>query len=525
MKKLISLMLCAFMIVGLAACGSGTPAGSSQQNESKTETGQPSEVQSMEPETSQSSTGAKAIDFDEEPYNIHVCYAVSSDVQPDLAMVQEKLNEITLKEINATVELEAVSMFSQANVYALKASSQEKNDLMIMFPGYMYMASFANSNMIRPVEEELAEWGSDIQEVLGESVKTGQFKGHQYAIPQKSSGSKNANGFHLSKKLCDKYNIDASAIDTIEELEAAFELIKQNEPEVTVLMSETAGLDASQMLLPYRDVLSVGAGVVMSGSTEVVSIQETEEYMNACKIAKRWYDKGYISKDVLTTQENGAQALSAGKCFAISGPSVTITMGGEDRYSVIIDKNKPMYCSNDDQLILWGVSSNCKRPDKAIQFLNLCFASEEVSNLLRWGIEGTHYNRTDIGTVVEVENSGWHNPWNLFGDEGKIYVDDNAFQLMKETYPEVDTVEKYREKVWEVEYSPAYGFNFDPTNVKTEIASCDAVHSEFGSVIGNGTVDPETEIPKYIQKLKDAGVQKVVEEKQRQLDEWLAEQK
>lgn len=528
MKKLISLVLCACMIAGLAACGSGSgePAGSSRQSESKTETAQTSGAQSTEPETvPEESAGANAIDFDEEPYNIHVCYAVSSDVQPDLAMIQEKLNEITLREINATVELEAISLFSLANVYALKASSQEKNDLMIMFPGFSYMTSFANSNMIRPVDEELAQWGPDILELLGDRIGAGQFKGKQYAIPQTGSGSKNANGFHLSRQLCDKYNINAAEIDTIEELEAAFEIIKQNEPEVTVLMAETAGVGIAQALFPYMDTLGVGSGVVMAGSTEVVSLQDTEEYMEGCKKAREWYEKGYISKDVLTTQENGAQALRAGKCFALSAASVGVTMGAKERYSVIIDHNKPLYCSNDDQLTLWAVSSTCERPDKVIQFLNLCYASEEVGNLMVWGIEGVHYNLSEEGTVLKTDNSGWNNFWYLFADQGKIYVEDSDYQLVKEAYPEVDTIEKYREKVWEVEYSPAYGFNFDPASVKTEIAACDAVNSEFGQVIGNGTVDPETDIPKYIQKLKDAGVQKVVDEKQRQLDEWIAGQK
>ncbi len=41
-------------------------------------------------------------------------------------------------------------------------------------------------------------------------------------------------------------------------------------------------------------------------------------------------------------------------------------------------------------------------------------------------------------------------------------------------------------------------------------------------MIDCGCVDPETEIPRMIAALKEAGIDKIVAEKQRQLDEWLA---
>ena len=39
----------------------------------------------------------------------------------------------------------------------------------------------------------------------------------------------------------------------------------------------------------------------------------------------------------------------------------------------------------------------------------------------------------------------------------------------------------------------------------------------------NGLVDPDAMIPQLIQKLKDAGADRVIAEKQRQFDQWLEE--
>ena len=40
-----------------------------------------------------------------------------------------------------------------------------------------------------------------------------------------------------------------------------------------------------------------------------------------------------------------------------------------------------------------------------------------------------------------------------------------------------------------------------------------------------GSLNPETELPKFLQALEDAGLQKVIDEKQAQLDAWIAENK
>lgn len=527
MKKLLSLVLCAAMIMSLVACGG-------QEEKPAAGTGESSQDQTSQAGSSKESASAAdlesgaagAINFDEDPYELHICYAVGGEAQPDLAMIQEKLNEITLREINATVTLEAVSLFSLANVYALKASSQEKMDLMVMFPGSNYLTNFVNSNMIMPIEEYVEEWGGNIKEVLGDILKAGEFKGHLYGIPQNKDVRTNAYGFNVSKSLCEKHNIDPASIKTLEDLEEAFALIKEKEPEVTVLMPETTGSSIAMSLMDYYDSCGAGGGILREqadGSLKIVNQLEEDNYMEACKKVREWYEKGYISKDVLTAQEAGSQSIMAGKCFATSVSSINANMGDQFATAILFRDEKPLVGTSADQLILWGVPSTCQRPEKAIQFLNMCFGSEEVSNLMMFGVEDVHYKVLENGTIDTSGNANWQNYWPMFGDYNKEYITSDRLANM----PGADTVEEYQKKMadWEVEISPAYGFNFDTESVKTEIAACDSVNNEYNLVIANGTVDPETELPKYIQKLYDSGLQKVMDEKQRQLDEWLASQK
>lgn len=534
-KRILSLLLAVVMVFSLAACGGGNDSskGTDKKDTGKettapgdttaTKGADSTEAGSTEGGETTAAAGNSAIDFDEEPYTLHICYAVAGEAQPDMAMIQEKMNEITLKEINAKVELEAVSLFSIANVYALKASSQEKMDLMVLFPGSNYLVNFANSNLLIPIEEYVDQWGSDLKEVLGDTLKVGQFNGHQYAIPQNGGIGKMATGFNLSKDLCQKYNINPEDVKTLEDLEAAFETIKANEPDVTVLMPETAGGGIVYSLLDYYDACGVGGGIleVKDGKLSIINQLDTEEYMDACKKVREWYEKGYISKDVLTSQDGGSDAIKAGKCFASAVASIGVAKGDDYMTPVIIHESKPLVTTSDSQLVMWGVASNCERPDKAIQFLNLCCSSAELTNLFKWGVEGVHYEVLGNGAIDNSMGSAWLNYWWMLGDYFKGLTPKSD---LESTGLSSSDEFKAAEANWEEEYSPAYGFNFDSAPVKTQVAACDAINNQYQIAIACGTVDPEEELPKYSKALQDAGLSEVMAEKERQLNEWYASQ-
>lgn len=75
------------------------------------------------------------------------------------------------------------------------------------------------------------------------------------------------------------------------------------------------------------------------------------------------------------------------------------------------------------------------------------------------------------------------------------------------------------------ETSPYLGFTLDTTSLQNELTATTNVIEEFKAALENGTVDPETELPKFIEKLNASGAQKIVDEAQRQLDEWIAANK
>ena len=67
--------------------------------------------------------------------------------------------------------------------------------------------------------------------------------------------------------------------------------------------------------------------------------------------------------------------------------------------------------------------------------------------------------------------------------------------------------------------------NFDVTDVSTEFSAVSAVIEQYSDSLDAGAVNPEEALPEFRKALKDAGIDAVIAENQRQLDEWAANYK
>ncbi|MNY81601.1 hypothetical protein D3C86_2232390 [compost metagenome] len=61
--------------------------------------------------------------------------------------------------------------------------------------------------------------------------------------------------------------------------------------------------------------------------------------------------------------------------------------------------------------------------------------------------------------------------------------------------------------------------------MKTQVAAAVNVGKEFDAAMDTGSVDMDASLPKYQDKMKAAGIDKIIAEKQKQLDAFLAASK
>lgn len=494
-KKVLSLLLSASLVASLAGCSSG---GSS--NTGSTATG-----------------NEKGADSKEAPYTLTVSWPVFGDAPADLGKIQEKVSEIIQKKINMKVEFKPVAVTAMANTYSLAVSSGEKIDLISMAPT-VSMEQYARDKMILPLDDLVNEYGKDIQAGLGDNMKAGLVGGKQYVIPTKEP-IVNGKGLLLLDSIVKKYNIDVTKIKTLDDLDPIFERVHAGEPDMTIFFP----FGVSAYLTNFS---GVPVGLVNNGVDEIkyVNVFGTEEYAKVVKKMREWYQKGYISKDFATIQSSVNQLMDAGKLFCgISNTNdLNITMGDPvpKQQVTLID---PVLV-NGGGAYCWAVPVTAQKPEKSIQFLNLVFQDKDLTNLLKYGIEGVHYVKNSDGTIdnsMGVKN--YRMDWSIWGNP------DNYLIKTSDLAGIGGSLEKYKTALEEwnkkVKISKAFGFKPDVNALKTESAAIGAAFDQYMKLIEGGAVDPDKYIKEMNDKMYDAGLQKIIDETQRQADEWAKTQK
>ena len=505
--KILTIILSFSLLLGSAGCGQ---AGKTGQEAASTE--------------KQQAVGTADSSYS----HLRVSMLVPVDAQPDLDQVEDVLNEVTRRQLGAEVELVPVRMTDFSDIYIQRMTEGEAIDLMLLSSGTDYLARYANNGLIQPLDDYMGESVNYLRYMMGMGLEAGKYQEKQYGIPQETNrAGVYAKGFNLSRKICEKYGIDPAQIQTVEDLEAVFDLIHEKEPEITVLMPETPYYGIADSLTTYYDMLTTGPGYLKSGTDtgEIVFEMEEQVVQDAVAVVHRWYEKGFIPQNVNTTDEYGSDMLHAGECFATASNTIGPEMGGIDYYSVRIVQDAPLMTTDQEDAFLWVVSAQCSDPRLAVSFLNLCYRDSFVSNLLYYGINGVHYKMTKDGTLDISGNAGYSNNWIQFGKISNLCFTTKDLQAAEITQG-IQTADKlqmfYHE--WKTEKSVAYGFFFDPADVELEVTACTDVSDQYELLLKNGTTDPSTELEKYIQEMYNAGMKKIIREKERQLGEWMAEQ-
>lgn len=454
-------------------------------------------------------------------------YAQMSGMIPeDLQKVEDALNEITEEKIQVHVKLNPVAFSDYQNQISLVMASQEKTDI-ITTAGSNIWATLLNQHQLTSLNDLIDEYGADIKEEVPEAYLKGTtVNGSLYAITTNGPKSDNYN-IVLRKDLIDKYDLQdevekiqpADSILDMDEnfaiLEDIFKVIKENEPEMEILYPWGANMSVNY------DPLSDRLGVMMYDGDTIENLFATDEYMTLCTTMYDWTQKGYIMKDAATTTESASSLMKSGRLFAYtlsSGRGNYVESGASNGYEAYyVNLRKPSISNNSITLFANCIPTTATEPEAAMKFLNLLYSDADVVNLMAYGIKGEHYVENEDGWIeypegVDASNSKYP------GDQNYMYG--NMFLLANHVDYTTQTAEEsmaYDEGAF---VTNCMGFTYSSDNVKNEVAACSSVLNEYRNGLELGAMDPSVEIPKFLDKLEKSGINKILEEKQRQLDEW-----
>lgn len=428
----------------------------------------------------------------------------------DLQLVEDEANKYLEGKIGVNIDMNFIDYGEYSQKLGVIINSGEAYDLAFTCSWAGDYLGNARKGAFLDLTPYLDTTGSQMKSVIDQRFWDGaKVDGSIYAVPNQKEIS-TAPMWVFTKEYVDKYNIPYTEIHSLEDLEPWLKLIKENEPDVTPLYI-TKGFSAPQ----YFEQLVEPIGIEYEDSSLTVkNMFETDKMKSTLETLRKYYEAGYINADSATAQDDKAV-----KRFVTKGdgqPYAEILWSKDLKYDVVASQITDSYITNASTTgSMIAVSKNSKNPDKAVEFLNLLNTDETIRNLLNYGIEGTHYesvNDTQIKLTDKAQDYsvGYYTLGNLFITK----VLDNE---------PVTKWDEFRVFNDSAKNSLALGFKFDTSKVTNEIAAINNVIEEFKATIYSGSVDVEEYLNKLNKKLKDQGIDRVIEEMQTQLNAWLAE--
>ncbi|WP_130837331.1 ABC transporter substrate-binding protein [Lachnoclostridium sp. Marseille-P6806] len=513
-KKVLSFALAAGLAAG-ALAGCGASGNTAPAEAASNDAGAVEETADAEP---------KPVNTDD---MFTVSMAVIGNPQKDLDQVVAKMNEQLGRDLGAQIDVTVLGWGEFAQQIQLMLTGGEKLDLVPVM--YTQASNYVNSGYLLDLTDLVEQYGPDIKSAINDDtiLHVASMNGITYGLPVEKEWYADS-CLVMRKDILDKYNLDVSGIDSLEECEDIFAAVHENEPEMDVIVGASGSLIGN---IYFADTLADKLGVLDNGGADstVVNYFETDNYKNLAGTVRKYYEAGYISKDMPTSTDSGTVIMKAGNAFCFATPykpgvaEQESLSTGQDLIAVRINPPGAFCYTSAVAALTWGISYNCEDPEITMKVLNYMYSNKDFMNLLNWGIEGVHYKYVDeendiIGFPDGVDattagynlNMGWElpNQYNMHVWEGSSH----------------EIMDEQKAMNYTATHSKALGFMFDSTNVAAELTALSNVMSEYEASLDCGAVDPEEVLPEFNQKLYAAGLQKVIDEKQRQLDEWLAQQ-
>ena len=455
-----------------------------------------------------------------QPYDLIMETVTFSVDNPGIAAVEDAVNEITVPAIGVRVHLLNVPIQQHAQYIGQMIANGEQIDLVTA--GLTYpISNMAADGLLLPVGGLLERYGKDIKELFKEKIHAGYIGNDLYGIPGRVNIAA-AGGLLYNKALAEQASIHIPDPCSLEDLDEVFAEIQEKLPGIygTAFIKR----DVSLMNFIY-EMESYGNGLYEYGvtyepwnNTNIENLYESDQYRQFCHKIRQWQVKGYIPPNIMTSTILPGDRLDAGQIFCLYtgySPMQNMTQLTDPDYEMVRTTDA-LTSTGYVQERMWAVPVTSKKPEKAMEFLNLLYTDDELANILTNGVEDLHYTRVSDHVIAHTDNMDYHRIFTFFGNE------QHCDQWLPATE---DTLSAQIEFENSARKTLTMGYTFDSSSVERELEAVDAVIAIYAPALECGMLeDVDGGLELFIEELKKAGIDRIVEENRRQLSLWLSEQ-
>ena len=447
-------------------------------------------------------------------------------VPNDLQEVQDAINEILIPRINVELVLNPMDWGTFGERMQLKMAAGEPCDIVFVAPWINNYYINVINGALYPLDDILPEYAPGLYASIAPSTwEAARVQGYIYAVINQQIWPK-LWGVHVIESYADKYNLDLDTIRRFEDMEPFMQAVLEGEDgRVTPYCQR-----AVPFYLQYHGFTEMGSGdgagvSVRYDDPTVVNVFESPEWQTHAQMNRRWNLAGYTFADDVPNIEETIKAQLCAYDSHVEKPNhgteLKTAYGFEWVFKGLTD---PLILDTGGATATMnGICATTANPEAAMKVLEMLNTNKDIYRLMSNGIEGKHWVWVDKDLDIialpdgKVQSELGYSPntdW-MFGNQFNApYRDEETARL--------DAWELTRRLNNSAVPHILLGYTFDSKPVENEVAQVTAVGAEFCAPVINGWVDFEGNYETCLERVKAAGIDTILAEAQRQVDEFMA---
>lgn len=556
-KRVLALFLATTMAAGLTACGGSSDTAATTAKEPAAEAGSETDAAAEGGEAAATGDAWDAWSEVDTSEHVVINYMTTGDkpsgelaATVDAALAE--LNDILTEKINAELQIYYISWTDYLSNYNLTLAQMDGSvDLVGTASDWLDAWPNAKNGAFLELSEEMLQtyapktWAS----VSPEHWELCKYDGEIYLIPEDNYAQWTNHGFIYRMDWAKEAGL-ADGVQSWEDLTTYFKYVKETYPDIIPWDSDGTmyGQMAGGWITSHSDYVSIDgiSSNAMWGGTKddlytIYSpyMTDTDSLVEYAKMMKEWDEIGVWQTDVLNnTASTNRDDYRVGKVAAEQHHTQTWTdLVSHTTQNTIYDTDEDaetgfFYFGQETGNVValnithgaMAVSAGSENPERALMVYDMIRNDPECYQLLCYGQEGVSWEKTDDGmrTTPEGYNAdtqnvnGVTNFWWGRNDDLEIKDASRNWEKIDALYAEYDSKK--------IDY-PYGQFILNNDNIQSYIANINEIYTNYMKQISFGKYSGTAEeiVAEFQQALKDAGIDIVTEEIQRQIDEVYGE--
>jgi len=509
LNKLLALGMTAVMTAGLlTGCGGSGNGASAPANDAAQST---SETESADTDSAPAAdTGAADSEQDSGEVPTLIWWTVGGTPADDFDEEVAQISDYCEEKIGVRLDVKIAGWGDYDTKMNTIVNAGEYFDIMFTnntnYSKFVNLGAFENiSDMVQTVAPELYSF---IPEKLWSGV---QIHGNVYAVPTYKDSSL-TQFYYLDDQYVQKYNLDLSSLKDLQTLDPIVRTIKEGEGKSLYPLMLNQGTLWNGF---FNDYDGLASGIQAIGvriddpERKVVCTLEQEDIIEDLELLHSWYVDGIINPDANVVTED-----SKGNVFgnAQGWPSAVVqweTLQGVEKYDAV-KVFGPLYTTETIQGSMNAISVNSNYKEEALKVLQLINTDQKFRDLCAYGVEGNHFEYLEDGSVKRLRDD-WTWP---------AYTQGTFFIMSNQEGSDPNQWDEVKQQNEEAAASTCLGFALDVTNIQNEVSNVNTTWDKYKYDMLTGASDPATAVPKCIEDLKAAGLDTIIAEAQKQIDEF-----